>query len=246
MRLHKTKGVVLRAVKYGETSLVVSIYTEAFGTQSYLINGVRKESKKGSGKANMFQPASLLNLVVYHNELRQLNRVREFSWAYLYQHVFFDVRKNAVALFMIELLQKCLKQPEQNAELFYFIEDAFVHLDEAPENVVANYPLFFALHLMVFIGFRMDDSYSDDANILDMQEGMFRSDLPDHPYFLEGQEAYMTSQLLKVMQPVELQQLGLNQAMRRRLLQAYQEFYALHVADFGSMRSLPVLQEVLS
>ncbi len=246
MRLHKTKGVVLKAVKYGETSLVVTIFTETFGIQSYLINGVRKESKKGSGRANMFQPASLLNLVVYHNELRQLNRIREFNWAYLYQHIFFDVRKNAVALFMIELLQKCLRQPEENPELFYFIEDAFIHLDDAPENVVANYALFFALHLMVFIGFRIDDSYTEEANILDLNEGMYRTDMPNHPYFIEGQDAYTTSQLLKVMQPTELQHISLNQATRRRLLQSYQDFYALHIADFGTMRSLPVLQEVLS
>ncbi|HEY0679960.1 MAG TPA: recombination protein O N-terminal domain-containing protein [Chitinophagaceae bacterium] len=88
MALHKTKGIVLRTVKYGETSLVVTIYTEAFGTQSYLVNGIRKESRKGGGRANMFQPASILNLVIYHNELKQLNRIREFSWAYLYEHIF--------------------------------------------------------------------------------------------------------------------------------------------------------------
>ena len=244
--LHKTKGIVLRTVKYGETSLIVSIYTEAFGIQSYMINGVRKASKKGAGKANLFQPASILDLVVYHNELRQLNRVREFKWARLYQNIFFDIRKNAVALFMIELLQKCLKQPEPNESLFNFIEDAFIRLDEAPENVVANYPLFFSLHLMVFVGIRMEDNYSDDLPILDMHEGTFTADVPGHPYYLEGQAAYTTSQLLKVMQPEELTQMPLNQSMRRRLLQAYQEFYGLHIAEFGAMKSLPVLQEVLS
>lgn len=237
---------MLRAVKYGETSLIVSIYTEIFGIQSYIINGVRKASKKGSGKANLFQPASILDLVVYHNELRQLNRVREFRWAYLYQHILFDVRKNAVALFMIELLQKCLKQPEPNDSLFYFVEDAFIHLDNAPDNVVANYPLFFALHLMVFVGIRIDDNYNEDHEVLDMMEGAFQPEVPEHPYYLEGQAAYITSQLLKVMQPAELSQLHLNQSMRRRLLQAYQEFYALHIAEFGVMKSLPVLQEVLS
>ena len=246
MVLHKTKGIVLRSVKYGETSLVVNIYTEAFGIQSYLINGVRKSSKKGAGKANLFQPASILDMVVYHNELRQLNRVREFKWACLYQHIFFDIRKNAVALFMIELLQKCLKQPEPNESLYNFIEDAFIHLDEAPENVVANYALFFALHLMVFVGIRMDDNYNEDNDVLDMLEGSYQPETPGHPYYLEGQDAYVTSQLLKVMQPEELTQMQLNQAMRRRLLQAYQEFYALHIADFGVMKSLPVLQEVLS
>lgn len=59
----------------------------------------------------------MLDLVVYHNELKHLNRIKEFKWNYLYQHILSDVRKNAVALFMVELLTKCLKQPEGNPEL---------------------------------------------------------------------------------------------------------------------------------
>ena len=50
--LHQTKGIVLRTIKYGETSIVVNIFTELFGIQSYLVNGVRASSKKGTGKAN--------------------------------------------------------------------------------------------------------------------------------------------------------------------------------------------------
>src|SRR5258706_10351535 len=151
-RLHKTKGIVLRTVKYGETSMIVSIFTELFGIQSYLVNGVRTSTKKGSGKANLFQPSAILDLIVYHNELRNLQRIKEFRWSYLYQHIFSDIKKNAVALFMVELLTKCLKQPEANEDLFQFAEDAFLHLDESNEMVTANFPLFFALHLAVFFG----------------------------------------------------------------------------------------------
>ena len=43
---HKTKGIVLRTVKYGETSVIVTILTELFGLQSYLINGVRSSSRR--------------------------------------------------------------------------------------------------------------------------------------------------------------------------------------------------------
>ena len=45
--VHKTKGIVLRTVKYGETSVIVTILTELFGLQSYLVNGVRTSSGKG-------------------------------------------------------------------------------------------------------------------------------------------------------------------------------------------------------
>src|SRR5205085_7273201 len=127
--LHKTKGIVLRTVKYGDTSLIVAIFTELFGIQSYLVNGVRTSTKKGSGKANLFQPAAILDLIVYHNELKNLHRIKEFKWDHLYQHIFSDIKKNGVALFMVELLTKCLKQPESNPDLFYFMEDSLVHLD---------------------------------------------------------------------------------------------------------------------
>lgn len=237
---------MLRTIKYGETSVIVSIYTELFGIQSYIVNGVRKASKKGHGKANLFQPASMLDLVVYHNDLHNLQRLKEFKWGYLYESLSFDVKKNAVALFMVELLQKVLKEPEPNADLYYFIEDAFTHLDKSSDVVVANFPLFFALHLSFFFGFRIADNYSAEKNVLDLQEGNFVGQQPFHAHFLEGQLSYITSQLLKVRQPHELEELRLNFEIRRSLLQSYQDFFALHIQDFGTMRSVPVLQEILS
>ena len=246
MQLHKTKGIVLRGVKYGETSLVVTIYTELFGIQSYLVNGVRTSTRKGPGKANLFQPAAILDLIVYHNDLKNLQRIREFKWSVLYQHIFFDVLKNAVALFMVELLQKCIKQPEPNPELFYFIEDAFLHLDAAEGRVLANFPLFFILHLAGFFGFKIEDVYSQRNSFLDLKEGQFVAEHPQHPQVLEGPLSYTTAQLLRVQQPAELQEIPLNQETRRMLLLAYRTFYALHVPDFGEMRTLNVLQTVLS
>jgi len=245
-KLHHTKGIVLRTVKYGETSVIVTILTSLLGVQSYLVNGVRTSTKKGSGKANLFQPSAILEMVVYHNDLKQLQRIKEFRWGSLYQHILSDVKKNAVALFMVELLTKCLKQPEANTALFHFAEDAFLHLDTAPDAIAANFPLFFALHLPVFFGFRISDNYSDSRSYLDLQEGDFVKEQPRHPHFLEDKQAFITSQLLKVQQPEELKDIKLNHEFRRNLLFAYEVYYKLHVQDFGNMRTLPVLKEILS
>jgi len=245
-KLHHTKGIVLRTVKYGETSVIVTIFTELFGVQAYLVNGVRTSSKKGSGKANLFQPTSILEMVVYHNELKQLQRIKEFRWSFLYQYILSDVKKNAVALFMVELLTKCLKQPEANPDLFHFTEDSFIHLDEASHAVTANFPLFFALHLPVFFGFRFSVNYSERHPFLDLQEGEFVKEQPKHPHFLDDKQAFVTSQLLKVQQPEELSDIKLNHDFRRNLLYTYETYYALHVQDFGTMRTLPVLREILS
>ena len=242
----KTKGIVLRSVKYGETSLVVTIFTETFGVQSYLVNGVRQASKKGASKASLFQPAAILELVAYHNEFNKLQRLREYRWDFLYQHVLSDVHKNAVALFMIELLSKCLKQPEAAPDLFYFTEDALHHLDTASGSVTGNFPLYFALHLAVFFGFRINDEFSAEKQYLDLEEGRFTEEQPVHQYYLIDREAAAVSDILKILQPHELEQLSLNQEMRRRILHGLEQFYAFHVPEFGSLRTLPVLREIMS
>lgn len=245
-QLHSTKAIILRAIKYGETSLVVAAYTELFGIQSYLVNGVRISSKKGSGKANMFQPGAVLELVVYHNEFKNLQRIKEFKWSYLYQQVLADVIKNSVVLFIVELLQKCVKQPEANADLFNFIEESLIQVDKSNNKVVANFPLYFAVHLAAFFGFQLQDNYSATHTILDLQEGFFVQEKPFQPIFIEGKLSEVMGELLKVMQPDELEQLELNHEIRRSLLNSLQLYYALHIQDFGQLKSLPVLQEVLS
>ncbi len=249
-KLHKTRGIVLRTVKYGETSIIVTLFTELFGIQSYLVNGVRTVTKKGSGKANLFQPTAILDLVVYHNELKQLNRIKEFKWAVIYRHILTNVRKNAVALFMVELLTKCLKQPEGNPDLFHFTEDAFLHLDEGSDSVMANLPLFFALHLTHFFGVPPSplkrQFHGNDNLIFDLKESAFTLEQPSHPHFIEGKPALITAELLQVRQPAELEEIKLNHVFRRNLLEAYERYYALHIPEFGTLKTLPVLREVLS
>lgn len=241
-----TKGIVLRSVKYGETSLVSSIYTQSHGLQSYMINGVRTYTKKGPGKASLFQPASMLDLVIYHNDLKNLQRLRDYKWGYLYQQIFSDVRKNTVALFIVELLQKTIRQPEPNEDLFAFIEDALMHLDTANEGITGNFPLFFSLHLASFFGFQISDNYSPSRDILDLINGNFIDHLPEHPHFIDGELSEATSLLLKILQPNELENLKLKQKTKARLLEAFLTFYSLQIPEFGVMRTLPVLREILS
>ena len=245
---HKTKGIVLKTIKYGETSLVVTVFTELFGVQTYMVNGVRT-SKRGGSKAALFQPAAILDMEVYHNDLKAMQRIKESSWAVMYKNIMSEVLRNSIALYMVELLYRSLKQPEQNSDLFYFCEDAFILLDTSGNQVAANYPLYFSLHLSHFFGFKINEELPDSATnelFLDLIEGNFTGEQPVHPHFLTGENALITAELLKVMQVPELQQIKLSSAKRRELLWKYHDYYALHIQDFGTMKTLQVLHEVLA
>lgn len=231
----------MRSVKYGESSLVVSIYTELFGMQSYMVNGVRSASAKQPYRANLFQPATILDLVVYQNDRSSLQRIREFKWALIYNDLYRNIHKNTVALFITEVLQKCLNQPEANPELYEFLEDVFTQLDEGNPAVTANFPLYFLLHLAHFFGFRIQDTFSAGNTILDLHEGNFVSRRPQHPNYLEEELSEITSHLLKTQHPEELIELRLNREQRKALLDAYLSYYVFHQPGFGNLKSIPVL-----
>lgn len=243
---HKTKGIILRMVRYGETSIITSVYTELFGLQSYIVKGVRQSTKKSSSKAIYFQPAAILDMVVYHNELKNLNFIKEYQWGYLYNDVLFNVAKNTVAMYIVEVLQHSLKQPEANPGLFYMIEDTLKQLDNGTAALIVNLPLYFCLHLAGELGFRMQGSYNKQTPFLDLQEGLFAENKPLHPYFIEKDLASATSQLLSINFYNDLENLRFSRNIRKELILAYQNYIALHVQDFGEIKSLPILQQIFS
>ena len=244
--VHTTKGVVLRTVKYGDTSIITGIYTELFGIQQYIVKGVRQSTKTSAGKASYFQPSAILELEVHHNEMKQLNFIKEFRWAYLYEQVLFDVVKNTVAIYIIELLQHSLKQPEANPELFYLIEDTLKQLDKGNTTLTGNLPLYFTMHLASELGFQLQGDYSNITPIVDLQEGVFVAAKPNHTYYLEGNLAKITAEISNLPFYSELENIQLNQQTRRQLLEAYQLYLSLHISGFGIMKSYAILQEVLS
>ena len=120
--LHNTKGIVLRVTKYGDTSIIMTAYTELFGLQQYMIKGARVTSKKGANKGVFYQPAAILQMVVYHAPMKAMQMVKDVSWDYVYQTVYSDVLRNAVALYIVEVLQQTM-QPEPHPEMFYLIDE---------------------------------------------------------------------------------------------------------------------------
>ena len=85
------------------------------------------------------------------------------------------------------------------------MEDALTSLDQAEQKVQANFPLFFALHLAGFFGLRIDDNYSEKRNYLDLREGYFTEEKPITSHYLEDPLSGISSHLLKIIQPAELE-----------------------------------------
>ena len=239
--LHHTRGLVLRNVKYSDTSLISKIYTEHFGVQSYMLQGIR--SPRSMHKANLLQPMSFLSLVVYHKEGRNLQRVKEFTPAFLYNEVPFDVRKGAVGLFMLEVLTKCLKEETGDVVLFEFLESSYRQLDDMDEGL-GRFHLLFLLALTRFMGFFPSLPDHPDAQLFDLREGMFIADRPTHPDWLDQAQAKPLWQLVKAYELNEPEGLNLSHQTRRVLLGDLLRYYEMHVANFSRVNAHAILETV--
>jgi DNA repair protein RecO (recombination protein O) len=242
--LHNTKGIVLRVTKYGDTSIILTAYTELFGVQQYMVKGVRVTSKKGANKGVFYQPAAILQMEVYHSPMKQLQMVKDVSWDFVYQNVYSDVLRNAVATYIVEVLQQTM-QPEPHPELFYLIEDTFKQLDKGGPQLVGNLPIYFLIHLSQNMGFGLQGKYSATTPVLDVREGQFVEKVPTHPYFLEGLEAQTASSFLQVQFYNDLDNIVLSGTQRKKILELFQLSLSWHYKKFSDIKSLPILQEVL-
>jgi DNA repair protein RecO (recombination protein O) len=242
--LHNTKGIVLRVTKYGDTSVIASIYTELFGLQQYIIKGVRTTSKKGASKGVFYQPAAILQMEAYHYPMKSMQMLKEVNWSYIYENVYSDVVRNAVATYIVEVLQQTL-QPEPHPELFYLIEDTFKQLDKGGSTLASNLPIYFLIHLSETLGFGLQGNYTDASPILDIKEGQFVKEKPLHPYFLEGMEAQTASTFMSLQFYNDLENIHLSGAQRKKILDLFQLSLSWHYKRFNEIKSLAILQAVL-
>ncbi len=239
--LHQTRGIAIHATKFSETSSVVKIYTELFGLQSYLVKGVRKQ--KAKIKPGLFQPLTLLDLVVYHKERSSLQNLKEANYSHPYQTIPFDIRKSSIALFINELVYKTIHGEEPHPELFSFLYDTCLHLDRVDENF-SLFHLVFSLQLTRYLGCMPQLNYSARKPFLDLREGIFQADFPEHRDYLDSTLSSLFFQLLQTPEGNNISLL-VPAKTRDTLLEMILIYYRLHVPGFREMQSHHVLHTIL-
>ncbi len=238
--LAATEGIVLHLVKYGESSVIATIFTREFGRQSYMVNASR--SRKTVNKASLLQPLFMVDIVAYQKENRDIQRIKEIKSNPVYQTIPFDITKSTQAIFLAEILYKTLHEQESYTELFEFMQSALLYFD-LMEDGWSNFHLFFLFRLTEYLGFMPNTRKSGFEAWFDLRKGAMVPFEPSHPLFAnkEATEHIIKLSLLKMS---ELEQLKISRDMREYLLSVLLDYYQLHFEGLGEIKSLSVLKEV--
>ena len=221
--LFKTKGIVFRYTEYGESSIIVTIFTSQFGLQTYIVNSARSSSSKN--KIALYQPLTLLDLVVYHRENASILRIKETKCLHAYQHIPADFKKSTIALFFNEILNKTVKEQSHAEELCDFLVNSFIHFDLQTTNI-ENFHLVFLIRLSRYLGFRpsgVDELMGNRVSADEAEEGILKQ--------------------LVVANYSDL--INISNIQRRNILEIIIRFYVSHSPNFGELKSLSVLKEII-
>jgi DNA repair protein RecO (recombination protein O) len=191
--LHKTRGIVLKTIKYADNNLIAKIYTEQFGLRTYFVKGL--SGKSGKARKALLQSLSLINLHVYEKQSADIQQIRDIECAYFFQNIHSDIRKSTILVFLNEVLYKTIIEEAANPELFGFVFQSIIQLDNAEENI-AIFHAIFLIQLTRYLGFYPQNSYSEKYRYFDLTEGSYVKEQPLHSDYFDGELSRVFSAIL--------------------------------------------------
>ncbi len=235
------QGIVLQSIRYGDTSLIVKVFTRNLGLRSYMVKGAFNRNSKS--RAALFQNLHLINyLEASRPNKGSLGYLKDVQLSTVYQSIPFVMNKSAILMYISELLSKTIIEQEQNEVMFDFIVRSLLWLDLVEQDY-ANFPLFFTLELTRHLGF-YPKANNEKGYCFDMMEGSFAHDLPVHPYYFDNENAQLLAQMLNVSID-EACRMPLRVSQRRELLDGLIMFMRLHAPVMNDFHSHEVLKTVL-
>lgn len=240
--MNRSHGIVLRSLRYNDTQVIVSIFTELSGTVDFI---VRHSPKARSGtKAIAWAPLSLIDVIWEPRLGTSIQRPKELSLWKPWLSIPFHPAKSAVTLFLGEVLSHTLRHEQANQQLFEFLITNMLWLDESDEHY-ANFHIIFLLKLTRFLGFMPNVEDWHEGALFDLESATFVDIVPQHPYYLDATESALVPKFLR-MNIRSMQAVGLNGKMRRRALEIVTLFYRLHIPELPELKSLAVLVDVFA
>jgi len=238
--LTKTQAIVLHSLKYGETRMIVDMFTRQFGRLSFIVS--MPKTAKSKMKKQFFQPLSLLEIETDVRPKMQLQKLSDVRLASPFASIPFHPHKLSMALFLAEFLYYALRSEQRNELLYDYVESSILWLD-GQEDRFANFHLVFLMRLSRFLGFYPNLDHYQTGDYFDLRESEFLPAPPLHRDFLYPEEADKVQLMMRMDYPT-MHLFRMSHQERNRLLEVTLIYYRLHLPDFPEMKSISVLQEL--
>ena len=235
-----TRGIIIHSTLYNDNYSIVHVYTELYGRVSYL--AARQRKRKTNISNAHFMPLTIVDMEVEHLKTREIQRIKEVRISFPLVSIPAHPAKNAIALFLAEILYRIIRTTESDPKLFDYLCHSIRYL-EILEQGIANFHLVFLMHLTRYLGiFPNAESYTPGV-YLDLLNGIFTDQMPTHPHYLNKEESIIFSRMLR-MNYENMALYAFSRKERTMIVQHTLDYYRLHSINFPEIKSLSVMQSL--
>ncbi|MBS1647318.1 MAG: DNA repair protein RecO [Bacteroidetes bacterium] len=235
----KNQGIILQSTRFQEKKNILKIYTLQRGMQSYIVHVGHSAASKI--KAAHVLPLNQIEFTENVKNTRSLQSISNIQVLHVYQSLHNNPVKNTLAVFLNEILIKSLREQPEHKELFFFITQQLLLLDSSHADT-AHFHLHFLIEMAWHLGFYPHNNYNEKNTLFDVQEGIFTATLPaQHLHYADSNDAFYLNQLLSKKTDFHC-----TSEVRSNLLNLLLLLYKLHLPNFGEVKSIQILKELLA
>lgn len=147
MEIRKSPGVVLASAVSGEADRIARIFTRDYGKRTFVFKGIRKSRRRPVAAA---EPGSVVNLVYYHRDGRDVCVVSECS----IEKQFYSIRENldliAHMCLVLEAVDKTSAPGDPNAGVYELLAGGIEALTKTSR--LFHFSSFFLIRLLGMLG----------------------------------------------------------------------------------------------
>ncbi len=126
-----TDAIVLHAMKYGDTSKIVTLYTRKYGKLKVIAKGVRTAKNKVGAS---LEPMTISSAVFYKKQNRELSLLSKCEIAIPLKNIFAVEENLAAGLAVIELLSMTMHDEHEDEQLYCSVVETLCEIDRAQIN----------------------------------------------------------------------------------------------------------------
>lgn len=236
----KLSGIVLHVLRYSDKNSIVHILTDKCGRMAFMLP--QGNTKNARMRNAMIMPLSIIEFEAKILPGRDLHTFRDARPITTLANIYADPSKNAIAMFISELLSRSIQESEENTGLFRFIATSIELLDSL-EAGVANFHIWFLYNLGAFLGIQPDVESFREGYWFDMANGTFTRECPSHQHRLSPTDAPIIV-LLSRMTSRNLHHFRFSRTQRGEILDIALNYYRLHNTMVGNLRSPDILKQL--
>ncbi len=230
----------MRSVKYGDTQLIVDLFTGELGRVAFLVR--LPKSPKARVKRQYFQAMTILDIEFDYRQRAKLQQLKDVSIGIPFSDIPFSPYKLSITMFLAEFLSYSTRNEQAHLPLFRFLVNSMEWLDTARRDF-ANFHVVFMIRLSLFLGFSPNMESGENDDYFDLEEGRFVATVPVHRHYLDKEDSWRMKKMVRLSYST-MHLYAMSRVERNRCVSVIVEYYRLHVPDFPEMKTLSVLQDL--